>query len=94
MPIYKRRRFALGLALFGFLATAAVYAHLELANYPPLGVISLILCPASFLGAYLFFDINAHTALMAVGWAFLGFVNSAIYFAIGAVTGRLLWKSG
>jgi len=41
----------------------------------------------------LFFDINAHTALMAVGWAFLGFVNSAIYFAIAAVIGRLLWKS-
>jgi len=93
MPIHKRRRFALGLALFGFLATAAVYAHLELANYPPLGLIALIFCPASVLGAFLFFDLNAHSALMAAAWGFLGFVNSAIYFGIGAAIGRLLWKS-
>jgi hypothetical protein len=93
MPAHKRRRLALGMALFGFLATAAVFTHLELANYPPLGIISVVFCPASLLGVYFFFDLNAHTALMIVAWGFLGLVNSAIYFGIGAVIGRLLWKS-
>ena len=93
MPIHKRRRFALGLALFGFLVNAAVFAHLELANSLPLGIASLILCPASVLGAYLFFDLNAHTALMAAAWGFQGLVNSAIYFGIGTVIGRLVWRS-
>ena len=79
--------------MVGFLVNAAVFAHLELANYPPLGIISVIFCPASVLGAYLFFDLNAHTALMAAAWGFQGLVNSAIYFGIGAVIGRLLWKS-
>jgi hypothetical protein len=92
MPTHNRRRLALGLALCGFLAAAAVYVHLEMANYPPLGMISLILCPASVLG-FFFFDLNAHSALMAAAWGFLGVVNSAIYFGIGSVIGRLLWKS-
>jgi hypothetical protein len=91
MPIHQRWRFALGLALCGFLAAAAIYAHLELADYPPLGMISLIFCPASVLG-FFFFDLNAHSALMAAAWGFLGLVNSAIYFGIGAAIGRLLWK--
>jgi hypothetical protein len=71
MPIHKRWRFALGPALCGFLAAAAVYAHLELANYPPLGMISLILCPASVLGVF-FFDLNVHSVLMPPLGAFLG----------------------
>jgi hypothetical protein len=93
MPANKRRRLAVGLALFGFLATAVVFAHLELANYPPLGIISMVLCPASLVGIFLLFDFNAHSTEMAVAWIFLGLVNSAIYFGIGAVMGRLLWKS-
>jgi hypothetical protein len=93
MPIHKRWRFALRLALCGFLVNAAIFAYLELANYPPLGLIPVILCPASVMGAFLFFDLNAHTALMAVAWVFQGLVNAAIYFGIGSVIGRLLWKS-
>jgi hypothetical protein len=93
MPVHKRRRFALGLALFGFLANAAVFAHLELADYPPLGIVSMVLCPASLLGPFLLFDFNAHSAEITVAWIFLGLLNSAIYFGIAAVIGRLLWKS-
>jgi hypothetical protein len=92
MFVHKRKRFALGLALVGFLVNAVVFAYLELANYPPLGIIPVILCPASVMGAFLFFDLNAHTALMAAAWGFQGLVNAAIYFGIGTVIGRLVWR--
>ena len=42
----------------------------------PLGMVSL-LRPASFIGIYLFFDLNAQTLPMAVGWGFIALVNSA-----------------
>ena len=93
----KRRRFAFGLALFGFAANAALFAYVEVTDYSPLSpllrVLADVFCPATVLGAYLLFDFKEHTAPMAAAWGFLGLVNTAIYFGVGVAIGKLVWKS-
>jgi len=93
----KRWRFAFYMALLGFISNAALFGFVELSNYAPLnpmlGIMADILCPASILGAYPFFDINAHSGLMIAAWTFLGLLNSTIYFGVGLLVGSFLWKS-
>lgn len=93
----SRWRFALALALFGFFAIAALFAYMQISDYTPLegrwAPLVLVACPSNLIASYLFFDVNAHTPLMAFAWVFQAIVNTAIYFGLGAMAGKFLSKS-
>jgi hypothetical protein len=71
----EQRLFAQAMSLFGFLCRRRSLCPSGASEFP-LGMVSL-LRPASFIGIYLFFDLNAQTLPMAVGWGFIALVNSA-----------------
>ncbi len=93
----NRRRIVIAFASFGFLASLALVVYMELSNYTPLdgrwAALVFIACPANLLAGFLFFDVNAHTPLMSFVWVLQTIVNTAIYFGLGTVAGRFLWKS-
>jgi hypothetical protein len=95
----KRWRLALYLALLGFVFNVALFAYCELTDnapfHPVLGIVSDILCPASFIGGLFFdfFDGNAHSGPVLAAWTFLGILNSAIYLGVGLLVGSFLWRS-
>jgi hypothetical protein len=95
--VHSRWRFTLSLAFFGFLANAALLAYMELSDYTPLAgrwaPLVLVACPSNLIASYLFFDVNAHAPLMAFAWVFQAMLNTAIYFVVGVIAGRLFWKS-
>jgi hypothetical protein len=95
--VHGRRRFALALALFGFLANGVLFAYMELSDYTPLdgrwAPLVFVACPSNLIASFVFFDVNAHTPLMTFAWVFQAVVNTAIYFGLGVVAGRFLWKS-
>jgi hypothetical protein len=95
--VHSRWRFELALAVFGFLANAALFTYMRLSDYTPLdghwAPLVLVACSSNLIASYLFFDVNAHTPLMTFAWVFQGILNTAIYFGVGLIAGRLFWKS-
>jgi hypothetical protein len=93
----KRWRRASYLAGVGFVLNAALFTYAELTDYalfpPVLRIVSAILCPASILGGFLFFDLNAHSGLMVAAWTFLGLMNAAIYCGVCLLAARFIWRS-
>ena len=93
----KRRRLAIGLAVFGLLVAAAFFAYFE--TDPPLGnptvlwvaEIALFLCPGSLLFVTSI-DIEPQTTGFAIMWLLIGLMNLAVYGAIGVVVGRFRWS--
>ncbi len=86
------------LALCGLIIAGAFFAYSE-TDPPPqspmallAGVAALVLCPGSLLFVT-WIDIEAQTSASAVMWLIIGVINFALYGAIGAVIGRLLWKT-
>ncbi len=92
----SRKRFIVGLAVLGFVITAALFAYIERTDYVPMNPvllwISVLLCPASLLSVLLF-DLNPHSVDMTIAWSIIGLFNAGLYAAIGKVVGKYLWKS-
>ncbi len=89
-----RWRLAIGFALFGFVASAAIIAHSVMGNYTELevrwGRMLDVVCPAHLLVSVLFPNVNEGTPLMALLWLAQTAANAAIYFAAGALLTRML----
>ena len=89
-----RWRFAIVLALFGFLASAALIAHGSLGGYSELetrwGWAINVACPAHLLITQLFPNVNDGTSLMFVLLIAQTLGNAAIYFVVGALLTRML----
>jgi hypothetical protein len=89
----NRTRLAIAFAVFGCLASATLAVFTELSHFQPWnsGWAALIpfACPANFLLGWVLFDANA-TLLI---WVLQIILNTAIYFGIGTLLGRLLWRS-
>ena len=94
----KRRRLTLWLAVIGLIIAVAFAAYFE--TEPRLespavvraAVACLFLCPGSFLFVT-FIDAEPHNGGFVFMWTIVGLMNFGVYGAIGAVIGRLLWKS-
>ncbi|HST09480.1 MAG TPA: hypothetical protein VLL05_03830 [Terriglobales bacterium] len=89
-------KFAQWLALIGFAVPACTFIIADLTDYAPnhsLQIVSTIFCPATILGAYLFFDIDGHSLSGFVAFTFLALLNSFIYFVLGVLIGKLFRRS-
>ena len=88
-----RWRFAIVLALFGFLASAALIVHVMMTGYTDLdaqwGWAINVACPAHVLITQLFPYENSGTPLMMVLWIVQTAGNAAIWFAAGALITKL-----
>jgi hypothetical protein len=93
--IRKVRQFKIGLAVLGFVIAASLFAYLEFTNYSRLGpallVASVILCPPSLM-SLLFLDAEPHTSGIAIVWAMIGLINALLYWTIGRILARFLWR--
>jgi hypothetical protein len=78
-----RWRFALALALFGFLANAALFAYMQISDYTPL---ESRWAPGSFS----ILSVQPHRKPLVLGCSNQAIVNTAIYFGLGAVAGKFL----
>jgi hypothetical protein len=90
------RRFALWLALLGFVIPACTFIIADLTDFVPirwLQIVSTVFCPATVLGAYCFFDIEGHSLTGLFAFTFLALLNSFIYFALGILIARLFRSS-
>ena len=89
----NRRRLVLAFALFGLLASVALAIFTEASHFQPWhsawSALISFACPANFLLGWVLFDANA-TLLI---WAVQTILNTAIYFGIGLLLGRLFWRS-
>ena len=89
-----RWRLAIVLALFGFVASAALIAHTVMGNYSELevrwGAAVDFVCPAHLLITVLFPYVNQGTPMMALLWLVQTAVNAGIYFAVGALLTRIV----
>lgn len=88
----NRRRVAIAFAAFGCLASTALAIFTELSHFQPWNSAWAVLipfaCPANFLLGWVLFDANA-TLLI---WVIQTIMNTAIYFGIGTLLARLLWR--
>lgn len=89
----NRTRLAIAFAVFGFLASAILAVFTELSHFQPwnsawASAIPFV-CPANFLLGRVLFDVNA-TLLI---WGLQTILNTAIYFGIGTLLGKLFWRS-
>jgi hypothetical protein len=90
------RRFALRLALLGFVISACTFIIADLTDCAPipwLQIVSTIFCPADVLGAYCFFDIEGHSLTGLFAFTFLALLNSFIYFAVGILIAKLFRRA-
>ena len=89
----NRRRLAFGFALFGLLASVALAIFTGALHFQPWNSAWAALipfaCPANFFLGWVFFDANATLTI----WVLQTILNTAIYFGIGALLGRLFWRS-
>ena len=89
----NRRRLAIAFALFGLLASVALAIFTEASHFQPWnsGGAALIpfACPANFLFGWVLLDANATVSI----WILQTVLNTAIYFGIGALLGKLFWRS-
>ncbi len=92
-----RRRFAIALASFGFDISAGLWAFLDLTDYAPNAFVhkAALLWPPCIRGgvASVFVDVDGHSLIGLFVFTFISAVNAALYFGIGALIGRFLWKS-
>ena len=92
----RRRQLIVAFAAAGLIITAVLFVYLEITDYktmhPTLLGASLVLCPPALLSVT-FFDLQPHTPEIAIGWAVIGLINSALYGGIGVGVSRCLWKS-
>lgn len=88
-----RWRLAIVLALFGFLASAALIAHAVMGNYSELevrwGMAIDVVCPAHLLISMFFPNVNEGTPFMVLLWLGQTVVNAGIYFLVGTVLSRI-----
>jgi hypothetical protein len=88
----NRRRLAIAFAVFGLLASATLAILMELSHFQPWNSTWATLipfaCPANFLLGWVFFDVNATFSI----WLLQTILNTAIYFGVGTLLGRLLWR--
>ena len=89
-----RWRFAIVLALFGFLASGALMVHGMVGGYTDIdtrwGWAIDVACPAHLLITKFFAFQNDGTPLMMLVWAGTTLANAAIWFAVGAVLTRIV----
>jgi len=87
----NRKRLAVAFAVFGFLASVALASFTELSHFHPWNGRGAALipfaCPANYLFGWVLFDANATLSI----WVLQTILNTAIYFGIGSVLGRLVW---
>jgi hypothetical protein len=88
----NRRRLAIVFAVFGLLASAALAIFTEWSHFQPWNSAWAALipfaCPANLILGWVLFDVNA-TFLI---WVLQTILNTAIYFGVGTLLGRLLWR--
>ena len=91
MIVDRQKRFAVMLAVIGFVITAVLFAYIELTDYGPMNPvllwISFLLCPASLLSVLLF-DLSPHSVDMTIAWLIIGLFNAGLYAAVGKVIGK------
>lgn len=89
-----RWRFAVALALLGFVASAALIVHVMIGGFTDLdtqwGWAITVACPAHVLITQLFPFENNGTPLMMVLWVVQTAANAAIWFAAGALITKVL----
>ncbi len=89
----NRRRLALAFAMFGLFASVALAIFTEISHFQQwnsawAGLIPFA-CPANFLLGWVFFDADPTLWI----WVLQTILNTAIYFGIGTLFGRLFWRS-
>lgn len=89
-----RWRFAIVLALFGFLASGALMVHVMMGGYTDLearwGWAVNIACPAHLIITQFFAFQNEGSPLMMLVWAAVTLLNAGIWFAVGAILTNLV----
>jgi hypothetical protein len=89
-----RWRFAIVLALLGFVSSAALIVHVMMSGYTDMdmrwGWAITVACPAHVLITQMFPYENSGTPLMMVLWVVQTALNAAIWFAVGALLTKLL----
>jgi hypothetical protein len=87
----RRRKVAVGFALFGFLLPAAVYGYMDMIDYAPNRVSTgLLFCPPCIASFPLLFDVNGHSLTGLFVMTFLSALNALLYFGLGSLIGRWL----
>jgi hypothetical protein len=91
-----RWRLAIVLALFGFLASAAMMVNGATANYSDLetrlGWVIKVACPAHLLMTQFFADVNDGTPTMLLLMVAQTVANAAIWFCAGALVTRIVGR--
>jgi len=86
------KRLAVAFAVFGLLASATLAISTEAFHFQPWNsawaAIIPFACPANFLLGWVLFDTN--TTLLT--WVAQTILNTAIYFGIGTLLGKLFWR--
>jgi hypothetical protein len=89
-----RWRLAIVFAAFGFVASAALIAHVMMVGFNDLeyrwGWAINVACPAHVLITQLFPNVNAGTSAMLLLWIAQTAANAAIWFGAGAVLTKMI----
>lgn len=89
-----RWRLAIVFAAFGFVASGALIAHATMGGFSDLelrwGWVINVACPAHFLIAQIYPNVNDGTSTMLLLWIVQTAGNAAIWFVAGALITKFL----